>query len=65
MRQSAATVTPVVLAEPRTNPHNPDQPETVLTMPHTILEEGWEHLRFAVRDLEVVEGGGARSAEDA
>jgi hypothetical protein len=33
----------------------PDYEETVLSCLHTILEEEWEHLRFAVRDLDEVE----------
>ena len=45
------------LAEPRRNPHasaeEADQdPETVLSCLHTILEEEWEHHRYAVRDLD-------------
>jgi hypothetical protein len=33
----------------------PDYEEAVLSCLHTILEEEWEHLRFAVRDLDEVE----------
>src|SRR4051794_40426506 len=43
------------LAAPRANPHDPDQPETVLSCLHVILEEEWEHHRFAVRDLAAIE----------
>jgi hypothetical protein len=50
-----ATVTPEVLAETRRNPHAPDHPETVLSCLHVILEEEWEHYRFAVRDLDAIE----------
>lgn len=46
------------LARPRANPHVPHHQETVLSCLRTILEEGWEHLRYATRDLEA---GGARS----
>jgi hypothetical protein len=46
-----ATTTPELLAEPRPNPHAPDYQETVLSCLHTILEEEWEHQRYAVRDL--------------
>jgi hypothetical protein len=54
-----ATVTPEVLAETRRNPHAPEHPETVLSCLHVILEEEWEHHRFAVRDLDAIEANGA------
>jgi hypothetical protein len=44
-----------LLAEPRTHPWVPDHPETVRSCLHTILEEEWEHHRYAVRDLDAVE----------
>lgn len=52
--------TPEQLAEQRRNPHAPQYPETVLSCLHTILEEEWEHHRYAVRDLDVIaaRGGG-------
>ena len=50
-----ATVTPEVLAESRSNPHAPEHQETVLSCLHVILEEEWEHHRFAVRDLDAIE----------
>lgn len=43
------------LGERRANPWAPQYPETVLSCLHTILEEEWEHLRFALRDLDAVE----------
>lgn len=49
-----ATVTDVLLDEERRNPHNPAEAETVRTCLHVILEESWEHLRFAQRDLETI-----------
>jgi hypothetical protein len=39
------------------NPWNPEYPETVLSCLHTILEEEWEHHRFAARDLDAIEAG--------
>jgi hypothetical protein len=54
VRDFLAAVTPEVLAETRPNPHAPEYPETVLSCLHTILEEEWEHLRFAVRDLDTI-----------
>ncbi|HEY8451437.1 MAG: DinB family protein [Micromonosporaceae bacterium] len=55
VRDFLATVTPEVLAAPRRNPHDPEHQETVLSCLHTILEEEWEHHRYAVRDLDAIE----------
>ncbi len=55
VRDFLATVSPDVLAAPRPNPHDPAQPETVRSCLHVILEEEWEHLRYAVRDLDTIE----------
>jgi hypothetical protein len=55
VRDYLATVTPDVLALPRTNPWNPESQETILSCLHVILEEEWEHHRYAVRDLDVIE----------
>ena len=55
VRDFLATVTPDDLAATRKNPHNPDDPETTLSCLHVILEEEWEHQRFAVRDLDAIE----------
>ncbi|MCF4121687.1 DinB family protein [Antribacter sp. KLBMP9083] len=55
VRDFLATVTPDTLAATRPNPHDPRYEETVLSCVHTILEEGWEHHRFAVRDLDAIE----------
>ena len=49
-----ATVSDDVLDEERRNPHNPARSETVRRCLHVVLDEGWEHLRFALRDLEVI-----------
>ncbi len=54
VRDFLATVTDEVLDEERRNPHNPANAETVRHCLHVILEEGWEHLRFALRDLDVI-----------
>ncbi len=48
-------VTKADLAESRKNPWAPQHPETVRSCLHTILEEEWEHLRYATRDLDVIE----------
>jgi hypothetical protein len=55
VREFLATATPDVLAETRSNPHAPQQPETVLSCLHVILDEEWEHHRYAVRDLDAIE----------
>jgi len=51
VRDYLATVTDESLAESRHNPWSAQYPETVLSCLHTILEEEWEHLRYATRDL--------------
>jgi len=55
VRDFLASVTPEELDTPRTNPWNPQAPETTRTCLHTVLEEEWEHHRFAVRDLDRLE----------
>jgi hypothetical protein len=55
VRHFLAGVTSEQLAEERRNPHDPAYPETVLSCLHTILEEEWEHHRYAVRDLDAIE----------
>ncbi len=59
VRDVIATVTPELLASARPNPHDPEYPETVLSCLHTILNEEWEHHRYAVRDLDAIEAGGS------
>jgi hypothetical protein len=60
VRDFLSTVTPESLSAPRPNPWSPEYPETTRSCLHTILEEEWEHHRYAVRDLDTIE---ARSAE--
>jgi hypothetical protein len=55
VRDFLATVTSDALAETRGNPHAPEHPETVLSCLHVILDEEWEHHRYAVRDLDTIE----------
>lgn len=52
-----AIVTAEQLDEPRQNPWAPEYPETVRSCLHTILEEEWEHHRYAVRDLAAIVAG--------
>lgn len=49
-----ATLTPQLLDQQRKNPHAPQYPETVRSCLHVILEEEWEHHRYAVRDLDAL-----------
>ena len=60
VRDFIATVTSDELAPTRSNPWAPEREETVLSCLHVIIEEEWEHHRFAVRDLDAIE---ARSGE--
>jgi hypothetical protein len=60
VREFLAAVTPDQLDAPRRNPWNPEYPESVRSCLHVILEEEWEHHRYAVRDLDAIE---ARSGE--
>lgn len=55
VRDFLAAVTPQDLAAARRNPHDPQHQETVRSCLHVILEEEWEHHRFAVRDLDAIE----------
>jgi hypothetical protein len=61
VRDFLATVTADELAEERRNPHEPQDAETTRSCLHVILEEEWEHHRYAVRDLDAIE---TRSLED-
>jgi hypothetical protein len=60
VRQYLAGITAEDLAAQRRNPHAPEHPETVLSCLRTILEEEWEHHRYAVRDLEALAAGRTR-----
>ena len=55
VRDFLATVTSEELTAMRANPWAPDCPETTLSCVHVILEEEWEHHRYAVRDLDAIE----------
>ena len=54
VRDFLATVTTDELARARRNPWAPEYPETTLSCLHVILEEEWEHHRYAVRDLDAL-----------
>ncbi|KAA1423616.1 DinB family protein [Mumia zhuanghuii] len=51
VRDYLSGVTPEILQEERANPWAPHVRVTVLHCLHVILNEEWEHLRFALRDL--------------
>ncbi|MFF5232976.1 DinB family protein [Dactylosporangium sp. NPDC000521] len=55
VRDFLAGVTADELAAIRRNPHSPQHEETVRSCLHVILEEEWEHHRYAVRDLDAIE----------
>ncbi|WP_152188611.1 DinB family protein [Georgenia satyanarayanai] len=54
VRAYLSDVTAEQLDAPRRNPHAPEHGETVLSCLRTILEEEWEHHRYAVRDLDAL-----------
>jgi DinB superfamily/Pentapeptide repeats (8 copies) len=55
VRDFLATVTSDDLAAIRKNPWAPEYPETILSCLHVILNEEWEHHRYAVRDLDAIQ----------
>ena len=57
VRDFLAAATSADLAKVRRNPWGPEQRETTLSCLHTILDEEWEHHRYAVRDLDTIEAG--------
>jgi hypothetical protein len=61
VRDFLGTVTPDDLAAARRNPWAPDDPKTVLRCLHVILNEEWEHHRYAVRDLDAIDERAAES----
>jgi hypothetical protein len=52
-----AAVTVEDLTVPRSNPWDPAHSETTLSCVQVIFEEEWEHLRFALRDLDAIGSG--------
>jgi hypothetical protein len=55
VRDFLATVTSDDLAATRKNPWAPEHPEIILSCLQLILNEEWEHHRYAVRDLDAIE----------
>ncbi len=61
VRDFLAVVTAEELAATRKHPWEPEFQETTLSCVHVILQEEWEHHRYAVRDLDAIE---ARASQD-
>jgi hypothetical protein len=64
VRATLANLTDGQLSEVHTAPDTPGHPDgdhTVLQCMHVLLNEEWEHHRYAVRDLTVLEGGAGGS----
>jgi hypothetical protein len=58
VRQAIASITGDELlrvCQPPDSPGHPNRPHTVLECLHVILNEEWEHHRYAVRDLDSLE----------
>lgn len=55
VRDFLTKVTPDELTTTRKNPWAPQHQETTLSCLHVILDEEWEHHRYAVRDLDTIE----------
>lgn len=60
VREFIAHATAALLDEPRRHPWGPEHRVTVRHCLQTILAEEWEHLRYALRDLDALEQGSAR-----
>jgi hypothetical protein len=61
VRDFLAGVSPGELATKRPSPWaESEYPQTTLSCLHVILEEEWEHLRYAARDLDAIEAEPAR-----
>jgi len=54
VRDYLSTVTADELTVQRRNPHAPAHEESTLSCLHVILDEEWEHHRYAVRDLDAI-----------
>jgi hypothetical protein len=55
VRDFLATVTSDELAATHKHPWDPEYQETTLSCLRVILQEEWEHHRYAVRDLDAIE----------
>jgi hypothetical protein len=57
VRDYLASVTTEQLDMVRKNPWAPQEQETIRSCLHVILEEEWEHHRYAIRDLAAIDSG--------
>lgn len=55
VRDFPVTITPEDLTVPWSTPWAPERPQRTLSCLHTILEEEWQHLRYAARDLDLLD----------
>ncbi|MBE7372709.1 DinB family protein [Dermacoccus barathri] len=60
VREFLASVDDAGLDEERRHPWSPEYPETVRSCFRVILEEEWEHLRYALRDLDALDDAAAQ-----
>jgi hypothetical protein len=62
VRETLESLTDAELSDVRTAPHSPGYPEgehSVLQCVHVLLNEEWEHHRYTVRDLDVLDPAGS------
>lgn len=57
VRELLDGITPERLDAPATDPWDPSHPVSVRACVHVVLEEEWEHQRYAVRDLDLAAAG--------
>jgi hypothetical protein len=57
VRDFIGSVTTEALAAKHPNPHDPQHEESTLDCLHVILQEEWDHQRYAVRDLDALSTG--------
>jgi hypothetical protein len=58
VKETIASLTPEELSRvciPPNTPGHPTEPHSVLDCLHVILDEEWEHSRYANRDLAILE----------
>jgi hypothetical protein len=54
VRDFLSTVTPDDLAARHPDPWAPEHSQTTLSCLHVILDEEWDHHRYAARDLDAI-----------
>ena len=61
VRDFLAGITPDGLEVACRNPWEPQRSESTRSCLHVVLEEEWEHHRYALRDLDAIEAGSQRA----